>query len=196
MGLMTFMTGKNRLQRQMAAMDKKLDSQFMPMLINAKEDLGIDSGEELNIWLVSLKVGYIINQYVTHWLRTQLDYHPKWTTEGNYNDERIKLVSLFTGQLHAIKTLSSPSSLIIMQRANIVLEGDPNGPSCDSLVRDMFKVVPIKVLFNEPQYRSIAVKGLDCLINDCEALSIRSSHQHDMGFIKEIIALVKLGAES
>ena len=194
MGMMTWMTGKPRIQRQLETMDKKLDDQFMPMLINAKDELGIDSGEEFNIWMCSLKAGYIINQYVTYWLRTKLDYHPKWTTEGNYNDERGKLIGLFTSQLYSVKDLYSTSSLIIVQRANIMLEGDSNGPLCDSLVKDMFKVVPIRLLFDDPRYQSIAVNGLDCMVNDCEALSLRSSLNHDINFIKEIIGLVKLGA--
>jgi hypothetical protein len=42
MGMMTWMTGKPRIQRQLETMDKKLDDQFTPMLINAKDELGID----------------------------------------------------------------------------------------------------------------------------------------------------------
>ena len=67
----------------------------------ARNQLNIENGQEFN-WLGSWKIGFTIND-LTHWLRTKLDYHPKWTTEGNFNDESPVLIAYLMIQLAALK---------------------------------------------------------------------------------------------
>ena len=190
MGLMTFLTGKERIVRKLEAMEKKLDDQFTPLLLQARNQLNIENGQEFNLWLGSLKIGFTINQFVTHWLRTKLDYHPKWTTEGNFNDESPVLIAYLMVQLAALKETPTEEKLgfAIAQRALIVTGAQADAPSVDSLVRDMFKTCPITMLLEDHRYKDEAFRGLKMLENGCESYALQSGLNHDVETLKGLLA--------
>lgn len=190
MGLMTFLTGKERIVRKLEAMDKKLDGQFTPILLRTKDQLKIKNGEEFNLWLGSWKIGFTINQFITHWLRTKLDLHPKWTTEGTFNDESPVLIAYLMIQLAALKRTPTEEKLgfIIAQRALVVTGSQAGAPSIDSLVRDMFKTCPLTMLLEDSRFSDEALRGLKILENGCESYALQSGLDHDLQTLKGLIA--------
>ena len=194
MGLMTFLTGKERIVRKLEAMDKKLDDQFTPMLLQVRDKLNIDDGKQFNLWLSSWKIGFTINQFVTHWLRTKLDYHPKWTTEGNFNDESPVLIAYLMIQLAALEGTPSEEKLgfAIAQRALVVTGAQEGAPPIDSLVRDMFKTCPLTMLLDDHRYKEEALRGLKMLENGCESYALQSGMNHDVQTLKGLIACLTI----
>ena len=156
MGLMTFLTGKTRRYRQLESRDKKLDERFMPMLMQARKELGIQDGKDFTLWLTSWKIGVTLNEYVTHWVRTTINFHPRWTTEGNFNDEGPILVEFFLAQVFSINQSNYPDSVLleVAKRAFVVTSSQPEAPSCDELLRDMFKNCPVEMLLLDSRFKA------------------------------------------
>ena len=191
MGLMTFLTGKTRRYRQLESRDKKLDDRFIPMLLEARKELKIQDGNDFTLWLASWKIGVTLNEYVTHWVRTTIDLHPRWTTEGNFNDEGPILVDFCLAQVFSIQQSNDSDSVMleVAKRAFVVTSCQPDAPSCDELLRDMFKNCPVEMLIRVSRFEKEALRALKLFRNDCENAAVKSELPHDIEFTNQLVTL-------
>ena len=200
MGLMTLLTGKPRLLRQVESREKKLDKQLTPLLLQGKDELQIKDGRDFVLELSSWKIGLTVNEFVTHWVRSTLDIHPKSLTESNFKSESPILAAHLMMLLYAIdKTEGSETPVLdIFSRALLFTTPDPSGsaPTVETLLRDMFKSCPLEMLLLDERYKEEAQRGLQLLENSCENFVIHSDLPHDLQLVKGLIAMFKLRAET
>jgi hypothetical protein len=179
MGLMTMLTGKPRFQRQLEARHEKLLERSMSTTTRLFElGLGV---EKSNFPLVSTStmIGVEINQYVTHYVRSKLTLHPKWTTEGNFEDEGKLIVSHLLPLLAMLKTCD-PSNINWIPM--VFTETDDK---TEDLILNMFKNCPLYGLMR--LYPDETINGLKRLKADLRYLASLSSIDHDIEFIEDVI---------
>lgn len=180
----------------MESLSIKLDDQFMPIVFGLKDRLRIQDEDDFITWVDSFKIGFIVNEYATQFLRTKLDFHPKWITKRSYNEDRAALAGLFCTHLYSLVRMTSCTSLDLIERAIIVLSELPDEASCDLLLRDMSRNVPIEMLLKNHNYQPNAIQGLDLFQEDCELFAQGVGNNLDVNFIKDFVDLVKLAGQS
>lgn len=172
MGLMTMLTGKNRLQRQMEKLESTKGEQYHKLVLRHHKDLGLESPEEALAAVSLLCVCDGINMFLTHHLRTQLTIHPKWTSQGNFDDEGPALVAWIRPHLMILNdnNLSFDKRLPLF---GIAMGGSMNKPEFNDLIQDMFKTADFKRMGE--RYPQETKRGINVMVAMYRSLCIQSS---------------------
>jgi hypothetical protein len=172
MGLFDFLGG-NSLEKSLKKFEKLHDGNWDYIVKNG-QSLGVTNGNMAVGAASAMTLGMCINQFATHYVRTQLSIHPKWTTEGNFRDMAPSLCMCISIHFRTMFRSEYP----IKQRNMIlgyILGENKDGPSFRSLIEDMFKNAPLESLSHH--YPNETLGSLEILKSMHEDLSLKSSHE-------------------
>ena len=79
--------------------------------------------------------------------------------------------------------------LEVTKRAFVVTSCQPDAPSCDELLRDMFKNCPVEMLIRDSRFEKEALRAIKLFRNDCENAAVKSELPHDIEFTNQLVAL-------
>ena len=178
MGFFDFLTQSN-LERGLNQF-KKLEDQNWDLITKHGREMGITSGDQAQGAVSALTMGNCINQYLTHYVRTQLDIHPKWTTQGNFDEMSVPLIAVISSSFRSYfrSTLSEKDKigfLGLMFQAKQESEERTAVKACVDLIEDMFKSAPFQLL--AIAYQPECNRGLDFLCEEHRIFSLKSSHE-------------------
>lgn len=174
MGLLTLLTGKDRITRQLEKLDKEMGDKYFEIAAKHASELNLHGGEQVAAAAAGMSLGSVINQFATHCVRTKLDYHPKWTTEGNFKNEAHALVSYSAINFRVLFR----SSLDNSEKAKFVhftTSANEESPALDALIMNMFKCADLeRLLKSYPQETSQALGIMASMHRD---LALRPGHE-------------------
>ena len=138
MGLMTMLTGKNRFQRQLEKLENTKGKENHDLVLKFHKELNLQTPEEIVSATSLLCVCSAINMFLTHHLRTKLSLHPKWTTQGNFDEEGPALVAWLRPHLMVFNSneLAFEKRLPII---GLIMDASDGGPELRGLIENMFK---------------------------------------------------------
>ena len=166
--------GGDPLERALKDIDKKMHEPNWQLVVKHAKDLGVENGDMAVGAASTLTLGRCINEFSTHYVRTKLTLHPKWTTEGNFKDMAMPLcVSIaihFRTMYRSEYPISRRNAILRM-----ALDTQDGGPSFKSLIENMFKNAPLESLAD--YYPSETNEALDVLATMHKGYSLRSAHE-------------------
>jgi len=182
--------GGDPLEKALKDIDKKIHAQSVEMVFKNLNELGVENGDMAVGAASTMTLGRCINEFSTHYVRTKLTIHPKWTTEGNFKDMSMPLC--ISAALH-FRTMyrseypeNRKNSLL-----RAILNTQENTPSFKSLIEDMFKNAPLESLGDH--YPSETNEALDVLVTMHKGYSLRSGydfpHETFASFIQDLKVL-------
>ena len=187
MGLMTLVTGKDRLTRQLEKLDKGLNDKFYAMAAQNASAFNLNSGEQIVAASSAMSFAAAINQFTTHYVRSQLDLHPKWTTEGNFKDEAHALVAFSAMHFRAMwrSNLEFEKKLGFV---GMIMSAPEDAPDFMKLMSDMFKCIELERLAqfypNETQY---ALGLIEQMHQDMHLKSVHDfPHEEYVNFLRMV----------
>ncbi len=173
MGLMTLLTGKDRLTRQLEKLEKGINDNFFAIVSKNASGFNLSKGEHVVAASSGMSFAAAVNQFVTHYVRSQLDLHPKWTTEGNFRDEAQALVA-FSAMHFRILWRSSLEFEKKVGFVGFVMATPDDAPDFTRLMMDMFKCIELerlaKVYPKETKY------ALEMMVKMHEDIYLKSVH--------------------
>ena len=178
MGLLTLLTGKDKITRQLEKLDAELGAKFFTIAANNATEFNLHNGEEVAAASAGMSYGAAVNQFITHYVRTKLDLHPKWTTEGNFKDEAHALLSYSSINFRILwRSNLEPEQKI--QCVKLVTTAHEGAPDFEGLIMNMFKCAELERLVKF--YPSETAEGLGIMVAMHKDLSLKSSHEfpHD-----------------
>jgi hypothetical protein len=184
MGLMTMLTGKPRIQRQLESRHEKLFDLSVPIATHLYSNDQI-SKEDIMPFAISSMIASEINQYVTHYVRTQLTFHPKWTTEANFTEMGQTIVAHLAMLFSMLKSCDFDSAKFI-----VACMSNPANYKAEDLIMNMHKCCPLITLMDA--YPSETYAGLNRLLADLQYFIKLSSIDHDYDYIESLMMQVKV----
>ncbi len=189
MGLMTAITGKSRFERKLEKRQKLVYEKAVTISSTIVKEgwVNIQDAKDYANLISALGSAYDINQFSTHYVRAQLDYHPKWTTDSNYESESQIIVPHLLAGFNVIKEhIDSPESaaklMILIFHEHIGLH------ETEEYIKNMFKTCPLFGLFRV--YEDLTSDSLRLLKALLRYLSSRSNIEHDPDFYDQIIDFI------
>ena len=98
---MTMLTGKSRMTRHIEKVHAQQFKPSLEIIYNLRGELGIEGKEEHIAAANFICTQNAINQFVTMYLRSQLDLHPKWTTQSTFRDEAPACIAVIWAFVHS-----------------------------------------------------------------------------------------------
>jgi hypothetical protein len=179
--------GGDPLERALKDIDKKMYEPNWELVVKHARELGIENGDMAVGAASTLTLGRCINEFSTHYVRTKLTLHPRWTTEGNFKTMSTPLCVSVAMHYRTMYRSEYPTGrrYALLQ---MVLDAQDEGPSFKSLIEDMFKNAPLESLADH--YPSETNEALDVLATMHKGYSLRSAHEfpheHFSPFIEDL----------
>lgn len=186
MGLFGLFSG-NSFEKALDKLDKGIHEPNWNLIVKHGSELGVENGNMAIGAASTLTLARCINEFTTHYVRTQLTFHPKWATEGNFKDMSLPLCATIC--LH-FRTMHRSEYPIERQHRLLAMTfgTQADGPPFKSLIQDMFKNAPLESLADH--YPRETSDALSVLQNMHEEYSVRSSHEfsheHFAGFLSKL----------
>jgi DNA-binding XRE family transcriptional regulator len=179
--------GGDPLERALKDIEKKIYEPNWELVVKNAQYLGVENGDMATGSTSAMTMARCINEFSTHYVRTKLTLHPKWTTEGNFKDMSMPLCVSIAMHFRVMFRSTYP-----LHRRNEVLSMTfgtiKDGPSFKSLIEDMFKNAPLESLADH--YPRETNEALDVLETMHKGYSLRSAHEfpheHFSSFIQTL----------
>ena len=189
MGLFGLFRGGNAFEKSLEDIDKKIHEPNWNLVVKHGRELGIESGNMAIGAASALTLGRCINEFSTHYVRTQLTIHPKWTTEGNFKDMCLPLCATICLHFRTMCRSELPSRKQF-ELMSMVFREIEEGPSFKSLIEDMFKNAPLQSLAEH--YPRQTRDALVVLERMHEEYAMKSSHEFSHEHFSEFIDVLKV----
>ena len=187
MGLMTLLTGKNRFQRQLEKLENTKGKENHDLVLKFHKELNLQTPEEIVSATSLLCVCSAINMFLTHHLRTKLSLHPKWTTQGNFDEEGPALVAWLRPHLMVFNSneLAFEKRLPII---GLIMDASDGGPELRGLIENMFKNADLKRMGDAfPEETKQGINVMTALYKSfCVQSSIDSDPDGLLEFFREL----------
>ena len=174
MGLLTLLTGKDRMTRQLEKLDKGINEKFFKIASHNHTELGLKSAEEVTTASSAMTVGVAVNHYLTHYVRTQLSNHYKRLSDGNFNEEAPPLITTIAVHFRVL----CRSNMDVRKKMGFVfmmtdIGEDP--PPFSDLIQNMFKSADLERLLKiHPEETK---RGMSLMRDMHSELALKSSHE-------------------
>ena len=175
---MTMLTGKSRMTRHM---EKVLETQFKPALLlchSMRNDLGIDNKDEHMAAANFICAHNSISQFLTFYLRTQLDLHIKWTTESTFRDEAPASIAVICNFVSLLfKENQSILTSDHIRKLYLAIALGSRTMDFEASLRDMFKTCDLERMIQ--RYPDATKKGINIMIHQYKQFCIEQDRLDD-----------------
>ena len=188
MGLLTLLTGKDQITRQLEKLDKEMGDKYFEITAKHATELNLHGGEQVAAAAAGMTLGTIISQFATHYVRSKLDYHPKWATEGNFRDEAHALV-LFSAVNFRVLFRSSLDNSEKAKFVHLMTSANEESPELDDLMKNMFRCVDLeRLLKSYPKETSEALGIMASMHKEYALKSVHEfSHEEYTKFLQQLL---------